>query len=83
MILQGKIHSTGSIQGQIQETYNLVGLFDKATIVAYTGAYTVTPSTEVQILPTTYKTPTRNIVVEAIPSYYGLITYDGTVITVS
>ena len=49
----------------------------------YSGAYSVTPSTEAQILPTADKTLARNIVVEPIPSNYGLITWNGSTITVS
>ena len=49
----------------------------------YTGPYSVTPSQEQQIIPVANKTPTRDIVVEPIPQNYGLITYNGSVITVS
>lgn len=49
----------------------------------YTGSYTVTPSTESQILPTANRIMTENIIVNPIPNNYGLITWDGTVLTVS
>ena len=49
----------------------------------YSGSYSVTPSNERQSLPTADKTLARNIVVEPIPSNYGLITWNGSTITVS
>ena len=62
---------------------SLRGSFDKATVIAYKGEYVVTPSTQKQFLPTTNKTLSRSVVIEPIPSNYGLVTYDGSVITVS
>ena len=50
---------------------------------AYPGPYEVTPSSEAQVLPTTHHTMTGDLVVNPIPSNYGLITWDGAVLTVS
>lgn len=49
----------------------------------YTGEYTVTPSSEAQTLETNGLRMTDNITVQPIPSNYGLITWDGSTITVS
>lgn len=49
----------------------------------YEGPLEVTPGEEALELPTRGKTARENIVVKPIPSNYGLITWDGTVITVS
>lgn len=49
----------------------------------YTGSYEVTPSAETQTLATANKVLTEDIVVNPIPSNYGLITYNGSFITVS
>ena len=49
----------------------------------YTGAYEITPSQQTQVLNTRQKSMSSNIVVNPIPSNYGLITWDGSVITVS
>ena len=49
----------------------------------YTGQIAVTPSAETQILPTINRTVTDNIVINPIPSNYGLITWNGSIITVS
>ena len=49
----------------------------------YEGTYEITPSVEAQTLPSTDTVTHRDIVINPIPSNYGRITYDGTVITVS
>lgn len=49
----------------------------------YEGSYSITPSSEVQILPTKLKTENADIVIQPIPSNYGLITWNGSTITVS
>ena len=49
----------------------------------YSGSYTATPSAEQQTLPTAYRTLAQNIVIEPIPSNYGLITWNGSSLTVS
>ena len=49
----------------------------------YTGDYTITPSAETQILETRNLRMTDNLTIEPIPNNYGLITWNGSVITVS
>lgn len=49
----------------------------------YSGAYEITPSTETQILETKNKALAQNITINPIPHNYGLITWDGSTITVS
>lgn len=49
----------------------------------YTGTYEVTPTQQTQTLPTVNKVLTDNVVIKPIPSNYGLITYNGSIITVS
>ena len=50
---------------------------------AYGGNYEVTPSTEEQILPTSGKILARDITINPIPNNYGLIAWNGSVLTVS
>lgn len=50
---------------------------------AYEGAYEVTPSSEMQVLETKHKRMTDNIIINPIPSNYGLITWNGATLTVS
>lgn len=49
----------------------------------YEGNYAVTPSAETQVLQTSGLRMTDNITIEPIPSNYGLITWNGSTITVS
>ena len=49
----------------------------------YYGEYTFTPTTSTQIAQTSGKTLSSNITINPIPSNYGLITYNGSTITVS
>lgn len=49
----------------------------------YDGPYEVTPSDQAQTLPTADKVLEGDIVIDPIPSNYGLITWNGTVINVS
>ena len=49
----------------------------------YEGDYNVTPTNEEQILETSGKRMTGNVKVAPIPSNYGLISWNGSTITVS
>lgn len=62
-----------------------VGVFTaiREAYPAYTGSYEITPSSEVQILETALKTTTDRIVINPVPQNYGLITWNGSTITVS
>lgn len=49
----------------------------------YTGAYEITPSAETQVLETKNLRMTDDITINPIPSNYGLITWNGSTLTVS
>lgn len=49
----------------------------------YEGAYEVTPTSEAQTLSTEGLRMTANVVINPIPNNYGLITWSGSVLTVS
>ena len=49
----------------------------------YTGEYEFTPTQSTQIVPTENKILAENIVINPIPSNYGLITWNGSFLTVS
>lgn len=49
----------------------------------YTGEYSVTPSAAAQTLETNGLRMTDNITINPIPTNYGLITWNGSTITVS
>lgn len=52
-------------------------------VETYTGDYEVTPSSETQTLNTTGLRMSGPVVVNPIPSNYGLITWNGSTLTVS
>lgn len=49
----------------------------------YEGPYEFTPTQETQVVAIELKTATEDIVINPIPSNYGLIAWDGSVLTVS
>lgn len=60
------------------------GTFTKVTEVDFwTGPTTFTPSAETQVFETNGYTMPTDIVVNPIPSNYGLITWNGSTLTVS
>lgn len=52
-------------------------------IPAYEGPTVFTPSRETQIAPTKNKLLLDNITINPIPQNYGLVTYNGSIITIS
>lgn len=69
--LRGTLSDAGSLSGNLSSTPQ------------YNGSYEVTPSAETQVLNTAGMRMTENVTVNPIPSNYGLITWNGSVITVS
>lgn len=49
----------------------------------YTGTYKVAPTNRTQTLPTKGLMMSKDVVVDPIPSNYGLITWNGSTLTVS
>lgn len=49
----------------------------------YTGSYDVTPSSQIQTLLTADLAMAENVTINPIPSNYGLITWNGSTLTVS
>lgn len=77
------------LDGELSLNIPLDGTPDKVLKVAeydlpvYDGITEITPSNQAQVLQTSSKVLTRNIVVNPIPSNYGLITWNGSTLTVS
>ena len=74
--IQADLISENSIEAQISLPKNIGG-------VPYTGEYEITPTNEVQILDTQGKSMQNNVTINPIPSNYGLITWNGSFLTVS
>ena len=82
----GRLTSSGQISGKLAGSGTIGGQLTVPEYVlppSYTGSYTVTPSAETQTLETNELYMTGNITINPIPSNYGLITWDGSTITVS
>lgn len=79
VVLDGELSLNLQIDGTADK---VIKIFDYMAPV-YTGDTEITPSTERQILLTANSTVTSNIVVEPIPSNYGLITWNGSALTIS
>lgn len=81
--LDGQVNGVSGLSGDISSTTTLVGELDAYNPPTYHGEYEVTPSLETQTLRTQGKLLSQDVVVNPIPEYYGLITWDGSVLTVS
>ena len=84
--LSGTLTSAGTIQGTLSGAKTIQGTLSvpSATLPpSYEGEYTVTPSAETQTLNTDHLYMMDNITINPIPSNYGLVTYNGSTITVS
>lgn len=54
-----------------------------AVVPEYHGAYEVVPSGETQVLSTAGRLLSQDVTINPIPSNYGLITWNGSTLTVS
>ena len=76
LTLQGTLNAPKTIEGQLTIPNAILP-------PSYEGPYEVTPSSEEQTLETDALYMTGDIKINPIPNNYGLITYDGSTITVS
>lgn len=81
--IRARITPGGSISATISQGGSIGASLDKARAPIYHGAYTVTPTRTRQVLETHGTDLVSDIVVEPIPSNYGLITWNGSTLTVS
>ena len=58
-------------------------IYQQDSHALYTGSYEVTPSAETQTIPIENFIAEQNITINPIPSNYGLVTWNGSVLTVS
>lgn len=84
--LTGVLSTPATLSGALSSPVTLQGELTIPEYVlppAYTGPYEVTPSAETQTLETDSLYMRDNIVINPVPSNYGLITWDGSSLTVS
>lgn len=89
VVLDGGLSVNLRLDGELSVGFCLDGTPDKVIKITeydlpvYDGATEITPSNQAQVLQTTNKALTRNIVINPIPSNYGSITWNGSILTVS
>ena len=84
--LHGTLSAPASIEGSLSAPATISGELTipaSSSAVYYTGEYEFTPTRETQVININHKEALRNITINPIPQNYGLITYNGSIITVS
>ena len=71
------------IQTDTQKTLSFDGQFYNIGVPEYDGSYQVEPSSTETVLACEGLKMVRNVVISPIPSNYGLVTWDGSTLTVS
>lgn len=84
-VLSGRLSPAPKLHGVVSVAESLTGGLSISTgdVPAYHGETTITPSTTEQIVSCGGLVMPADIIVEAIPSNYGLITWDGVTLSVS
>ena len=83
-MLQGRLSAGGTLGGSLQGGAGLKGaLTSGATYPTYSGPTEFTPNGSMQTEHTAGYVVLTDITINPIPSNYGLIAYDGSVLTVS
>lgn len=84
--LHGTLTSPGTISGSLSASETITGELTIPSAIlppSYEGPYEVTPTQETQTLDTDSLYMRGNVTINPIPSNYGLITWNGSVLTVS
>ena len=84
--LTGRLTSSGQLSGFLSAAKGVSGLLTIPSAVGvdiYNGLYEYTPTANTQTIEIDHKMATSNIVINPIPSNYGLIAWNGSVLTVS
>ena len=84
--LSGTLSSSGKLSGFLSANKGISGLLTIPAAMlppSYEGEYEVTPASETQTLATDSLYMRGNITINPIPSNYGLITWNGSTLTVS
>lgn len=87
VVIEGELGLVSRILGDMELEDRIDGELEKVLFVdsrtEYPGPYEVTPTQQTQTLPTTGFIMGHDVVVNPIPQNYGLITWNGSVLTVS
>ena len=84
--LTGRLTSSGQLSGFLNAAKGISGLLtipSAAGVEIYDGSYEYTPTADTQTIEIEQKMATANIIINPIPSNWGLITWNGATLTVS
>ena len=73
----------GVAENSVQVSFGVSTQIVTSTVPDYDGPYDFTPLSELQTIETTGFRMTDNVTINPIPNNYGLITWNGSIITVS
>lgn len=73
----------GVAENSVQVSFGVSTQIVTSTVPDYDGPYEFTPSSELQTIETVGLRMTDNVTINPIPNNYGLITWNGSIITVS
>lgn len=84
--LIGNLKSLGHLSGFLNAQKGISGILTIPSAVGvdtYAGPYEYTPTEDTQTVAISHKMATENIVINPIPFNYGLVTWNGSTLTVS
>jgi len=81
--LHGRLSQTGSLQGTLSGEETLTCELTAGSMPRYNGVTTITPSDRQQVIHCADLVMSQDVVVNAIPSYYGKIAWNGVSLSVS
>ena len=84
--LSGTLSSSGQLSGFLSATQTITGQLTVPQYIlppSYEGPYEATPTQQTQTLATDSLYMSGNITINPIPNNYGLITWNGSTLTVS
>lgn len=84
--LTGKITAGATLSGYLNTSGQISGLLtipSALNVDVYGGSYEFTPTEDSQTIEISHKMAVADIVINPIPSNYGLITWNGSTLTVS
>lgn len=84
--IKGTLVAEATIHGILQPALTIQGLLtipSSANVDIYDGSYSFTPTESEQVITIEHKMATQNITIEPIPYNYGLVTWNGSALTVS
>lgn len=84
--ITGEVHGSGTLSGSLRSSGTIGGTLtipQEIPVPTYTGEYVFTPTQSTQTIETAGLKVLEDFIINPIPQNYGLITWDGSTLTVS